>query len=129
MPEPESDRVAARVELVHGDQVATAVLDDSVAVRGLLDRLPVSVRLRDSFGVAMVGEVSPELEAGGAPLSCNFLVGEIVYSPADGAIAIFHSADAARLETPGVVRLGRVIGGLEAVTLPASVEVTIQRVG
>lgn len=56
-----SDQVSTRIELANGDRVATAVLEDSVAARSLLDQLPVTIQLRDSFGLVMVSELSPGL--------------------------------------------------------------------
>ncbi len=114
---------------MHGDQVASAVLDDSAPTRELLELLPMRIELRNSFGLAMVANMPAALDTRGAPISCNFVVGEIVYSPTGGGIAIFHSAEAAQLQTPAAVRLGRVTSGLPAVTDRGSVQVTIRRVG
>ncbi|HEY3408578.1 MAG TPA: cyclophilin-like fold protein [Propionicimonas sp.] len=128
-PPSVSDRAAVRIELVEGDRVASAVLDDSAPARELLGLLPLRVELRDSFGLAMVASIPAALDTGGAPVSCDFVVGEIGYSPADGGIAIFHSVEAAQLQTPAAVRLGRVTSGLTAITDHGSVRVTIRRAG
>jgi hypothetical protein len=124
-----TDRPTTRIELVNGNQVASAVLDDSAAARELLGLLPLRIDLRDRFGLAMVASVPAALDTGGAPVSCTFLVGEIGYSPTDGGIAVFHSVEAAQLQTPGAVRLGRVTSGLSAITDHGSVQVTVRRVG
>jgi len=128
-PRSVNDRAAVRIELVTGDQVASAVLDDSVTARELLDLLPMRIELRDSFGLAMVASMPAALDTGGAPVSCDFVVGEIGYSPTDGGLAIFHSAEAAQLQTPGAVRLGRVTSGLSAITDQGRVQITVRRVG
>jgi hypothetical protein len=77
----------------------------------------------------MVASIPGALDTSGAPVSCHFIAGEIGYSPADGGIAIFHSLEAAKFQTPGAVRLGWVTSGLSAITDQGSVEVTIRRAG
>jgi len=77
----------------------------------------------------MVASMPAALDTGGAPVSCNFVVGEIGYSPADGGIAIFHAAEAGQLRTPGVVLLGRVTSGISAITDQGSVQIAIRQVG
>ena len=124
-----ADQATVRIELVTVDQVAGVVLEDSKAARELLAVLPMTIDLRDSFGLAMVGSMPTSLDTGSAPVSCSFQVGEIGYSPSDGAVAIFHSAEAAQLETPGAVRLGRVTNGLSTITAPGVVQVTVRRAG
>ena len=116
------------VELVTGDRVTRAELDEASA-RELLGRLPVTIELRDSFGLALVGTLPAALDVRGAPVSCRFDVGDIDYSPADGGIAVVHSAEAARLRTPAMVPLGRVTGDLAALTDRGPVRVTIRRAG
>lgn len=126
-PGPTLDAEGIRIELVRAEQVASAVVENSTAGKALLERLPLTVQLRDSFGLAMVGEVPRLPVAQGVPLSCGVGVGELGYSPTDQAIAVFHSPQAALFSTPEVVRLGVVTDGLEAILDGGPV--TIRRVG
>lgn len=127
-PSGVAGRRGVPVELVTGDRVTRAELDEASA-RELLGRLPVTIELRDSFGLALVGTLPAALDVRGAPVSCRFDVGDIDYSPADGGIAVVHSAEAARLRTPAMVPLGRVTGDLAALTDRGPVRVTIRRAG
>lgn len=116
-----------RVELVWEDGVATAILRDSTTSRDLPDRLPMRVRFESSFGQAIVAEVPGGFTSAGTPDSCGFTIGEIVYSPADDKIGVFHSGDPTELSLPGVVRLGIVTNELDALTgIGGPVPVTIR---
>ncbi len=126
-PEVATTAPGVPVAVVRGDHVATAVIESSDAGRAFLARLPLTVRLRDSFGLAWVGELTPELAVGDRGLTCAVGIGTIGYSPADQALAIYYSEDAGRLRTGDVVRLGTVTGQLSA--LAGDGPVSIVRVG
>jgi hypothetical protein len=126
-PEVATTAPGVPVAVVRGGHVATAVIESSDAGRAFLARLPVTVRLRDSFRLAWVGELTPELAVSDRELTCAVGIGTIGYSPADQALAIYYSEDAGRLRTGDVVRLGTVTGQLSA--LAGDGPVSIVRVG
>ncbi|HEX5334742.1 MAG TPA: cyclophilin-like fold protein [Propionicimonas sp.] len=110
---------------MRGGNVAVGVVDDSPPGRALLARLPLTVQLRDSFGLALIGGVSPSLAIETGPTSCRFQSGEIVYSTGDRSIAILHSPEVSQLRTPGLLRLGVITDGLRG--LAGDGAITIRR--
>lgn len=114
------------IELVSRDGVASATIEDSAAGRAFVDSLPVSVQLRDSWGVALVGSLPPGLGTASTPASCLLRPGEIAWSPEASALAIARSPEPTAVAPPGVSRLGEVTNGLDALA-GANSPVTIRR--
>jgi len=124
---PATSATGVRVEIVVGHRIAVGVLEDSAAARDLAAHLPLTLELSDSFGFAKTGEVPFLLDATGAIVSCEFAAGEIGYSPAEQAIAIFHFHETGRRIDPGVARIGSIISGLEVIADGRSIVATIRR--
>ena len=74
----------------------------------------------------MVGHLPIPLEPGAESSSCLMRPGEIAWSPDADALAIVRSGEPVAVAPPGVVRLGELTGGLEALAGSTS-SVTIRR--
>jgi hypothetical protein len=110
-----ADPAAARLALVVDDvQVATLTLADSQAGRDLAAQLPVTLEMEDRFGQAVVGRLPHELAYVDIGLVRDPAAGHVYYSPSDGAIAVLTADLGPSIPAPGLVDLGVVDGGLEA---------------
>jgi hypothetical protein len=110
-----SDPAGARLALVVDDvQVATVRLADSQAGRDLAARLPVTLEMEDRFGQAVVGRLPHELAYVDVGLVRDPAAGHVYYSPSDSAIAVLTADLGPSVPAPGLVDLGVVDGGLEA---------------
>lgn len=117
------------IEVVAGEEVLPGVLDDTAAAADLVAQLPLTVELRDSFGVAKVGVLPAGLDPTGAALPCGFAAGAIGYSPADRAIAIFYPEPPGEAAAPGAIQLGRLTGELQPISAGRTLRVTIRQPG
>jgi len=57
----------------------------------------------------------------------GYSVGDIAYWPPGGDLALFYRHDGERIPDPGIVVIGRMTAGVEALDRPGAVTVTIER--
>jgi hypothetical protein len=103
-----------RIRLTIGNQEATATLEDNPAGRDLASLLPLTIPMGDLFGRekpgplprALIGDVEPVF---------TYRVGQIAYWPPNHDIFIVYAGDGLEVPSPGLIPLGTVDGGLEAI--------------
>jgi hypothetical protein len=112
-----SDRAgaAARIELVVGDEIATATLADTPEARAVAAILPVSVEMDDGFGQAKTGRLPGELGIDDAARARSYAAGDLSYWSPSSKIAVVYDALGESVPAPGLVRLGTVDTGLSAI--------------
>ncbi|MBF9034338.1 hypothetical protein HKCCE2091_08810 [Rhodobacterales bacterium HKCCE2091] len=100
-----------RINVIAGDVVMPATLDDSAAARDFASMLPLDLVLTDFHGIERVADLGRKLDASDAPTAYAPEAGDITqYAPWKNLaifIAPFRSAD-------GLVRLGRFDGDFDA---------------
>jgi hypothetical protein len=103
-----------KVRLKVGDSTATATLLDNETARDFASLLPVTLDMHDLFGREKAGQLPrPLAEAGGNESS--YEVGEIGYWPPEHDVAIYYADDGESIPSPGIIPLGRVDSGLDAI--------------
>lgn len=103
------------IEVAIAGQVATVQLVPGPAAAALVSQLPVTGRLRDDFGQAASLVLPRELDTADAATTRGWLVGEVAYDQDSGSLAFFHARDTESLAPPGLVRVGTVTSGLDAI--------------
>jgi hypothetical protein len=114
----ESARSAESVPVVlrvGGGGVMTATLDDTPTARQFAAMLPLRLDLHDPMGQAKSGRLARAIDVSGADRVVDPRVGEIYYWPPSGDIAIFYADLDQSVPAPGLVRLGVVGSGLDAI--------------
>jgi hypothetical protein len=114
----ESARSAESVPVVlrvGGGGVVTATLDDTPTARQFAAMLPLRLDLHDPMGQAKSGRLARAIDVSGADRVVDPRVGEIYYWPPSGDIAIFYADLDQSVPAPGLVRLGVVGSGLDAI--------------
>jgi hypothetical protein len=104
-----------RIELVAGDETAIATLGDTPEARTFAAMLPITVDMEDPFGQAKTGRLPGALDVEDATRSRSYAVGDLSYWSPSGSLAVVYDALGRSVPPPGLVRLGRVQTGLEAV--------------
>lgn len=113
-----------RVQL--GDRVVTATLNDSEAARDFASLLPLTLTMGDLAGREKFAQLPRAISTSGQR-TYTPRVGDIAYWPPGPDVAIFYRQDGQRTPEPGLVRLGRIDSGVEA--LEAAGRVTLELVG
>lgn len=99
-----------------------ATLVDTPSARDFASQLPLRLTLTDYAGTEKISDLPRPLSTEGAPAGVEPAVGDLAYYAPWGNLAIFHRpADYAA----GLVRLGTIESGLEALRRPGAVDVRI----
>jgi hypothetical protein len=112
---PRASAGSVRVVLRLTNGLATATPDDTPAAREFAAMLPLQLKLRDPMGQAKSGTLPRPLDATGVERVFDPAVGEIYYSAPSSTFAIFHDDLGQSIPDPGLVRLGVLDSGLDAI--------------
>jgi hypothetical protein len=126
-----NDRVAGtrasvmKIRLTFDGKVIEATLFDNATASDFLSLLPMTMTLEDYNSTEKIGYPPRKLSTAGAPAGVDPSVGDIAYYAPWGNLAIFYKDFG---YSKGLIGLGRVDSGTEALNVPGSLKVTIERV-
>jgi hypothetical protein len=116
-----ADKMKIRITL--DDAVLMATLVDSQTTRDFVALLPLRLTLEDYAGTEKVSDLPRRLSTEGAPPGSDPSVGDITYYAPWGNLAIFYREFG---YANGLVILGRIDSGIEALDVGGSVDVDIE---
>lgn len=111
--------------VVHGTTVS-ARLEDNASSRDFLALLPLTVTLEDYAATEKIAYLPRKLSSAGAPATIVPRAGDVAYYAPWGNLAIFHKDFRS---SPGLVKLGQIERGLDALREKGSSVITIEREG
>jgi hypothetical protein len=111
-----------KISLRIGDRVLTATLIDSATTRDFISLLPLTLTLKDYSETEKISDLPKKLSTEGAPSGSDPSVGDITYYAPWGNLAIFYRDFG---YSSGLVILGKIESGIEALNVPGSIDVTI----
>ncbi|HAX78966.1 MAG TPA: hypothetical protein DCY88_24850 [Cyanobacteria bacterium UBA11372] len=114
-----------KIDIKVGDQVVTATLNDSKTTRDFVSLLPLTLTLEDYARTEKISNLPKRLSTEDAPPGSDPAVGDIAYYAPWGNLAIYYRDFG---YSNGLVILGKIDGGIEALNVPGSVKVTIERI-
>ncbi len=114
-----------KIRLHIDGEIATATLNDSAAARDFAALLPLSLTLKDYAGVERISDLPAKLSVASSPPGITPAAGDITYYAPWGNLAIFVGGD---VYASGLVRLGKVDEGLQALQRSGPLKVCIERV-
>ena len=116
----ETDGMKIRIRM-NGTDV-TATLSDNPTSRDFASLLPLTLTLEDYGETEKIGYLPRKLSTQGAPPGSDPSIGHLSYYAPWGNLAIFRRDFR---YSSGLINLGKVDTGMEALNVPGSVEVTI----
>ena len=105
--------------------VLTATLIDSKTTQDFVSLLPLTLPLEDYAGTEKIGVLPRRLSTEGAPSGSDPSVGDIAYYAPWGNLALYYRDFG---YSSGLVILGKLDSGAEALSAPGSMSVTIDLV-
>lgn len=114
-----------KIRLTIDGKAITATLIDNATARDFLSLLPMTLTLEDYAATEKISYLPRKLSTAGAPAGSDPSVGDISYYAPWGNLAIFYKDFR---YSRGLIRLGRVDSGIEALNVPGALMVTIERV-
>jgi hypothetical protein len=115
-----------RIRLTFDGKAVEATLLDNATARDLLSLLPMTLTLEDYNSIEKIGYPPKKLSTAGAPAGVDPSVGDIAYYAPWGNPAIFYKDFG---YSRGLIGVGRIDSGIEALSVRGSLKVTIERVG
>lgn len=104
---------------------AVIAMDNNEIVNSLVRCLPLTLRFEDINLREKYIDIDSPL-AGTGDKKTTFEVGDFSYWPAGPGLVFFYRQDNKEVKT-GVIRLGKVISGMELFDKPSELEVTIEQ--
>lgn len=114
-----------KIRLTIEGKTLTATVADNTTARDFLSLLPMTFALEDYAATEKISYLPRKLSTAGAPAGSDPAVGDIAYYAPWGNLAIFYKdAPYAR----GLIPLGRLDSGVEALRSPGRLKVTVEQV-
>lgn len=120
---PGQTRIMKIRMMVKDTVIATATLDDNESARQFAALLPLNLMLKDYAATEKIADLPGRLSTQGAPDGYKPSAGDIAYYAPWGNLAIFHKDFGF---SSGLVRLGRLDSGLNAMRRPGLVNVRVE---
>ena len=115
----------ARVRITIGDRSIEAKLADSDAARDFASLLPLTLSMNDLFRREKFATLPRAISEQGKRTH-DYAVGTIGYWPPGPDVAIFYRQDGERIPDPGLIVLGKIREGVEALDVPGAIRATIE---
>jgi hypothetical protein len=112
-----------KINLKLQDKTLTATLYDTPTARDFAAMLPLTLTLEDYAKTEKISDLPRKLTKEGAPAGADPSVGDIAYYAPWGNLAVFYKDFG---YSDGLILLGRLDGGAEALSAPGSLKVTIE---
>jgi hypothetical protein len=116
---------ATRVRITVGDKSIDATLADSEAARDFASLLPLTLPMNDLFRREKFANLPRAISEEGRRTH-DYAVGIIGYWPPGPDVAIFYRQDGERIPDPGLIVLGKIKAGVEALNVPGAIRATIE---
>src|SRR3954462_10329155 len=116
-------RIPMWISIKLGAKGITASLIDSATSRDFVSLLPVTIELEDYAATEKIGYLPRKLSTAGAPAGIEPATGDVTYYAPWGNLALFHKDFR---YSSGLIPLGKMESGLEAVGEPGSATATIE---
>ncbi|MBR1187596.1 hypothetical protein JQ634_30110 [Bradyrhizobium sp. AUGA SZCCT0240] len=116
----------ACVRIIIGDTSIEATLADSDAARDFASLLPLTLSMNDLFRREKFAALPRAISERGKRTH-DYAVGTIGYWPPGPDVAIFYRHDGERIPAPGLIVIGKVKAGVEALSVRGAISATIKR--
>jgi hypothetical protein len=125
-PAAHADTNTMKIRLTVNGKAISATLTTNATAKDFLSLLPMTLTLEDYAATEKIAYPPRKLSTAGAPPGSDPSVGDIAYYAPWGNLAIFYKdAPYAR----GLIPLGRIDSGIEALSAPGPLKVTIEPAG
>jgi 4-carboxymuconolactone decarboxylase len=114
-----------KIKLTIKDRVLTATLQDNKTAQDFVSLLPLTLTMNDLFGREKFGHLPRAISERGERTH-SYEVGQIVYWSPGPDVALFYRNDRQAIPDPGIIVIGQLDSGVEALNVDGSVKVKIE---
>ena len=115
-----------RVRIIIDTTSIEATLADSDAARDFASLLPLTLSMNDLFRREKFAALPRAISEQGKR-TYDYAVGTIGYWPPGPDVAIFYRHDGERIPAPGLIVIGKIKAGVEALSVRGAIRATIER--
>jgi len=123
--ESEKKSDSMKIRLTVNDKIILATMIDSKTTREFISLLPLTLSMNDLFRREKYAHLPKTISTAGKR-SFTYAVGDIAYWSPGPDVAIYYRQDHERIPTPGIIVIGKIDSGVEALDSAGSVKVTIE---
>lgn len=120
-----TEKNAMKLRITANGKVMTATMADNETARDFVAMLPLTLTMDDLFGREKFATL-PKAASQGGPRQHAYRVGQIAYWSPKNDVAIFYRHDGQTVPSPGLIILGEVDAGVEALGVSGRVTVTFE---
>ena len=114
-----------KIRLILNGRVITATLIDSETTRDFIALLPLTLTMNDLFGREKFGHLPRSISEGGERTR-TYEIGDVIYWSPGPDVAIFYRHGGQSIPSPGIIVIGKMDSGVEALAVPGSAKLTIE---
>ena len=114
-----------KLRLTVDGKAMTATLIASETTRDFISLLPLTLTMNDLFGREKFAHL-PRAMSKESKRTHTYEVGDVAYWPPGPDMAIFYRHDGQTIPDPGIIVIGKIESGVEALNVPSSVKVTVE---
>ena len=118
-------RDSMKIRLKVEDTVITATLIDSKTARDFISLLPLTLTMNDLFRREKFGHLPRAISKEGKRTH-TYEVGDVAYWPPGPDVVFFYRNDGQEIPDPGIIVIGKIDSGVQAINVPGSVRVTVE---
>jgi len=114
-----------KIRLTVGDKLVTAMLNDSQANHDFISLLPLTLKMNDLFGREKFAHLPRAISEEGQRTH-TYRVGAMAYWPPNQDLATYYHHDGEKIPDPGIIVIGKIHSGTDALNVVGSVKVTLE---
>ena len=114
-----------KIRLKVEDTAITATLIDSKTTQDFISLLPLTLTMNDLFRREKFGHL-PRAISNEGKRTHTYEVGDVAYWPPGPDVVLFYRNDGQEIPGPGIIVIGKIDSGVEAINVPGSVRVTVE---
>ncbi len=114
-----------KIRLNVADKVITATLIDSETTRDFISLLPLTLTMNDLFRREKFAHLPRAISKEGKRTH-TYEVGDVAYWSPGPDVAIFYRHDGQEIPEPGIIVIGKIESGVEALNVPGSIRATVE---
>jgi hypothetical protein len=114
-----------RLRLKVPGRTITGTLIDSETARDFVSLLPLTLTMNDLFRREKFGHLPRAISSGGKRTH-TYAVGDIAYWSPGADVAVYYREDGEEIPNLGIIVIGRIDSGVEALDVPGSIRMTIE---
>src|SRR5881398_3721924 len=116
---------AMKIRLNVNNKVLTATVADNKTARDFISLLPLTLTMNDLFGREKYARLPRAISQEGKRTH-TYQIGDLAYWSPSHDVAVYYRQDGEKIPEPGIIVIGKIDSGVEALNVAGSVKVTIE---